>query len=123
MQPSPLSGAQLLERFQALDSFLIAYQHLWRPKPFTHVQLPWENQHPELANWLRARSLAAAEAADNHPERLAAPAPFPELAQQASALSAVGALPGQADHAPNARLSAGVPGRKWQQISATCRRR
>ena len=118
MQPSPLSGAQLLERFQALDSFLIAHQHLWRPKPFTHLQLAWENQHPELANWLRARSLAAAEAADNHPERLAAPAPFPELAQQASTLSAVGALPRHPRPPPSSRLSAGVPGRKWQQISA-----
>jgi hypothetical protein len=118
MQPSPLSGAQLLERFHALDSFLIAYQHLWRPKPFTHLQLPWENQHPELAHWLRARSLVEAEAADNHPERLAAPAPFPELAQHAIALSAVGALPSHPRSPPSSRLSAGVPGRKWQQISA-----
>ena len=118
MQPSPLSDAQLLERFQALDSFLIAHQHLWRPKPFTHLQLAWENQHSELANWLRARSLAAAEAADNHPELLAAPAPFPELAQQAITLSAVGALPSHPRPQPSSRLSAGVPGRKWQQISA-----
>jgi hypothetical protein len=118
MQPSPLSGMQLLERFQALDSFLIAYQHLWRPKPFTHLQLPWESQHPELANWLRARSLAAAEAADNHPERLAAPAPFAELALRATSLSEVGALPCHACPPPSSRLSAGVPGRKWQQISA-----
>jgi hypothetical protein len=118
MQHSPLSGAQLLERFQALDSFLIAHQHLWRPKPFTHLQLPWENQHPELANWLRARSLAAAEAADNHPERLAAPEPFATIATQATTLSAVGALPSHPRPPPSSRLSAGVPGRKWQQISA-----
>jgi hypothetical protein len=118
MQPSPLSGAQLLERFQALDSFLIAYQRLWRPKPFTHLQLPWESLHPELASWLRSRSLTAAEAADNHPELLAAPAPFPELAQQASVLSAVGALPSHPRPQPSSRLSSGVPGRKWQQISA-----
>jgi hypothetical protein len=118
MQPTPLSGAQLLERFQALDSFLLSQQHLWRPKPFMHLQLPWESLHPELASWLRSRSLTDAEAADNHPELLAAPAPFPELAQQASALSAVGALPRHPRPPPNARLSAGVPGRKWQQISA-----
>jgi hypothetical protein len=118
MQSTPLSDAQLLERFQALDSFLLSYQHLWRPKPFTHLQLPWESQHPQLAKWLRCRTLAQAEAADNHPELLAAPAPFPEIAQRATALSAVGALPRHPRPPPNARLSSGVPGRKWQQISA-----
>lgn len=118
MQPQPLSGPALLERFQALDSFLLSHQHLWRPKPFTHPQLPWENLHPELAHWLRSRTLSDAEAADNHPEHLQAPAPFPELAKHASALSAVGALPSQPRPPPSARLSSGVPGRKWQQISA-----
>lgn len=118
MQPQPLSGPALLERFQALDSFLLNHQHLWRPKPFIHQNLPWENLHPELAHWLRNRTLHEAEAADNHPEQLQAPAPFPELAKQASALSAVGALPKQPRPPPNPRLSSGVPGRKWQQISA-----
>lgn len=114
----PLSGPALLERFQALDNLLLTHQKLWRPRPFTHLQLPWENQHPELANWLRSRSLTDAEAADNHPERLDAPSPFPELAQQATTLSAVGALPCHVRPAPYARLGSGVPGRKWQQINA-----
>jgi hypothetical protein len=118
MQSIPLSGAQLLERFQALDSFLLSYQYLWRPKPFTHLQLPWEAQHPQLAKWLRSRTLAEAEAADNHPDQLAAPPPFAELAKQAHALSAVGALPRLTRRLPNTRLSTGVPGRKWQQINA-----
>jgi len=116
--PNTLSGAQLLERFQTLDSFLLTYQHLWRPKPFTQRQLPWESQHPELAVWLRSRSLAEAEAAHNHPELLAAPASFTAIATQAIALSAVGALPSKQRPAPNPRLSTGVPGRKWQQIAA-----
>ena len=118
MQALPLSGPALLQRFQALDSFLLSHQHLWRPKPFTERQLPWESQHPELATWLRSRSLAEAEAAHNHPELLAAPAPFAAIATQAIVLSAVGALPSTARPAPNPRLSAGVPGRKWQQIAA-----
>jgi hypothetical protein len=118
MQVLPLSGPALLERFQALDRLLLAHQELWRPRPFTHLQLPWENQHPKLANWLRNRSLSDAEAADNHPERLDAPSPFPGLAEQTTTLSAVGALPSHARPAPNTRLSSGVPGRKWQQINA-----
>lgn len=115
---TPLSGSALRQRFVALDAFLLAHQALWRPKPFTHLHLPWENQHRSLADWLRARSLAQAEAEHNHPEQLAAPAPFPELAQQASTLSAVGALPRTTREAPPARLSVDVPGRKWQQIDA-----
>ncbi|MDP3845819.1 MAG: methyltransferase [Pseudomonas sp.] len=118
MQASPLSGPALLQRFQALDCFLRNHQHLWRPKPFTQRQLPWESQHPELSAWLRSRSLAEAEAAHNHPELLAAPAPFSAIAAQAVALGAVGALPGTQRPAPNPRLSVGVPGRKWQQIAA-----
>lgn len=116
--PTPLSGSVLRQRFVALDAFLLAHQALWRPKPFTHLHLPWENQHRSLADWLRARSLAQAEAEHNHPEQLAAPAPFLELAQQASTLSAVGALPRATRQAPPARLSVDVPGRKWQQIDA-----
>ena len=114
----PLSGPALLQRFLALDAFLLPHQALWRPKPFTHLHLPWEYQHRSLADWLRARSLAQAEAEHNHPEQLAAPAPFPELARQASTLSAVGALPKTTREAPPTRLSVDVPGRKWQQIDA-----
>lgn len=115
---TPLSGSALRQRFVALDAFLLAHQALWRPKPFTHLHLPWENQHRPLADWLRTRSLEQAEAEHNHPEQLTAPAPFQELAQQASTLSAVGALPKITREAPPARLSVDVPGRKWQQIDA-----
>ncbi|NQD96805.1 methyltransferase, partial [Pseudomonas sp. CrR25] len=47
-----------------------------------------------------------------------APAPFAALADQAQALSRIGALPQQPrPHLP-ARFSVDVPGRKWQQIQA-----
>ncbi|WP_404938067.1 methyltransferase [Pseudomonas sp. JDS08PS003] len=120
--PSILQGPALLDRFQALDGFLLEHQMLWRPRPFNHLQLPWETAHPELAQWLRQRSLEDAEAAHNHPEQLQAPAPFAQLAEQARALGAVGALPIKALPAPNQRLKVDVPGRKWQQIEAfaTC---
>ncbi|UVE17573.1 SAM-dependent methyltransferase [Pseudomonas sp. LS44] len=111
-----LTGPSLLERFQALDAFLLSHQGLWRPRPFNHLQLPWEAEHAKLARWLRGRSLEAAEAADNHPELLAAPAPFPQLAARAMELAAVGELPAQPRQMPPARFSHDVPGRKWQQI-------
>ncbi|MGV6397599.1 methyltransferase [Pseudomonas caspiana] len=113
-----LHDEQLRSRFRALDSFLFAWQPLWRPKPFTHLQLPWERQYPELADWLRQRSLSEAEAAHNQPDQLAAPFPFPQLAAEAVALSDAPALPAASLEPVEPRMSVDVPGRKWQQIEA-----
>ncbi|MCI0992978.1 methyltransferase [Pseudomonas corrugata] len=114
-----LTGAALLARFIELDGFLTAHQRLWKPRPFTHLQLPWEASHPELAQWLRRRSLEDAEN-DHHQPWLTeqAPAPFPELATLSHALSTVAALPGKQLETPTQRLKVDVPGRKWQQIEA-----
>lgn len=115
----PLSGDALLQRFQALDAFLVAHQALWKPRPFTHQILPWEQQYPELAAWLRSRTLQQAEASHNQPTALSdAPAPFPALALQAEHLSQVGDLPQQPSADLPPRFSVDVPGRKWQQIRA-----
>ncbi|RON01317.1 methyltransferase [Pseudomonas brassicacearum] len=113
-----LAGEQLLARFKALDEFLTEHQTLWRPRPFTHRQLPWETAYPELADWLRQRSLEDADTSHNHPEHLLAPAPFPGLAARSIALSAVGDLPVHTTEPATRRLNVDVPGRKWQQIEA-----
>ncbi|WP_371359611.1 methyltransferase [Pseudomonas sp. KT_2_4] len=105
-------------RFQALDAFLIEHQGLWRPRPFTQLQLPWETEHPELSRWLRQRSLAEAEASHNQPHNLPAPAPFPQLAAHALRLGAVDKLPTHTLEPARHRLNVDVPGRKWQQIEA-----
>lgn len=105
-------------RFKALDGFLIEHQGLWRPRPFTHLHLPWEAEHPALSRWLRQRSLAEAEASHNQPHDLPAPAPFPQLAAQALHLSAVDKLPTHMLEPARHRLNVDVPGRKWQQIEA-----
>lgn len=114
-----LTGEALLARFTALDTFLTAHQALWKPRPFTHLQLPWETSHPELSRWLRQRSLEAAENDHHQPWLMEdAPAPFPELAAISQALSAVAELPASTLEAPSHRLNVDVPGRKWQQIEA-----
>ena len=105
-------------RFQALDAFLTEHQGLWRPRPFTQLQLPWETVHPALSQWLRQRSLAEAEASHNHPHDLPAPAPFPQLAADALRLGTVDKLPTHAVEPARHRLNVDVPGRKWQQIEA-----
>ena len=114
-----LTGEALLARFTALDTFLTAHQALWKPRPFTHLYLPWEASYPELASWLRGRSLEDAENAHNNPaELLNAPEPFASLAALSLELSAVGALPAHSLEAAGHRLNVDVPGRKWQQIEA-----
>jgi hypothetical protein len=114
-----LTGPALLARFTALDAFLTAHQALWKPRPFTHLHLPWETSYPELAQWLRQRSLKAAENDHHQPSLIEdAPAPFPELAEISRTLSAVAPLPGRTLEAPAHRLNVDVPGRKWQQIEA-----
>jgi hypothetical protein len=117
-QPATLQGDAALTRFLALDAFLVEHQHLWRPRPFVQSPLPWEAAHPELASWLRSRSLADAERAHMDPGSLNAPAPYPALAQQAQQLAVLGPLSVMPLHAPSPRLAVDVPGRKWQQIDA-----
>ena len=114
-----LTGEDLLARFTALDAFLLEHQALWKPRPFTHLSLPWETAYPELASWLRGRSLEDAERAHNRPaELIDAPEPFAALAALSAELSAVGELPEHALEAAGHRLNVDVPGRKWQQIEA-----
>ena len=114
-----LTGEALLARFTALDTFLTSHQALWKPRPFTHLQLPWEASYPELASWLRGRSLEDAENAHNHPADLSeAPEPFASLAALSLELSAVGELPAHSLEAAGHRLNVDVPGRKWQQSEA-----
>lgn len=108
----------LRERFHALDRFLTDHQSLWRPRPFVCRTLPWEADYPELAAWLRARSLADAEAAHNQPAALAAPQPFAHLAAVARQLSEIDALPADDRHRIEHRQSVDVPGRKSLQIQA-----
>ena len=113
-----LEGEQLLARFNALDGFLLEHWALWHPRPFIHAHMPWEQQHPELALWLRSRTVADADEAQKNPHTLAAPAPYPALAAEAARLAAIGELSTSDLQPAPARLNVDVPGRKWQQIEA-----
>ena len=124
------AGIDYAARFAELDAWLLEHQVLWRPRPFTTVHLPWEADWPELANWLRSRTLEQAEAAHNQPHLLeGAPRPFAQLAQRALELSqlplyqpAVDARLSSTRSTTEQRqtadlLSRHIPGRKWQQIT------
>lgn len=118
MPRQPPSHAQLAEHFLRVDAFLRQHETLWRPRPFITGKMGWEAEHPELAHWLRSRTLEDAEAAHNQPARLAAPAPFPQLAETATALSWVPPLPNRASANADIPQPTDVPGRKWLQIKA-----
>ncbi|WP_028693409.1 methyltransferase [Pseudomonas cremoricolorata] len=118
----PLQGPRLLTRFQALDHFLTHHQPLWRPRPFHHLHLPWETDHPALSTWLRQQTLEQAEAAEHSDEAQAPPAPFATWATQAQHLAHTHELPPIDLHPAAPRLDVNVPGRKWQQIEAFGRR-
>ncbi|WP_339848013.1 methyltransferase [uncultured Halopseudomonas sp.] len=104
------------ERFQQLDAWLAAHQKLWRAKPFIEHQCTWENQWPELATWLRKRSLEQAEQAHTQPHLIHAPAPFGELARTAIAFTQVPDWSSQSCDVFPEPLQRHIPGRKWQQI-------
>lgn len=104
------------ERFQQLDAWLTRYQSVWRATPFTKHKLPWEHDWPELATWLRSRSLAEAEQAHIQLRTLEAPEPFPQLCQQADALTQVPDWSVEATRGWPELLERHIPGRKWQQI-------
>lgn len=113
-----LSGDALRERFLALDAFLFTQQSIWREKPFIQQQLNWETDFPELATWLRARSLADAEVCHAQPNTVPAPQPYLGWAQQAAQLSRIGSFTPAALKERPLRMRSGMPERKWQQVKA-----
>lgn len=106
------------QRFAELDGWLYQHQPLWRPKPFTQLTLDWEADWPELASWLRGRTLAEAEVAHHQPQLLDAPEPFKHLAAESQRFSLLPRWQSDcAEHFPEP-LHRHIPGRKWQQITA-----
>jgi len=115
---SLLNGDALRERFLALDAFLFNNQSLWRERPFVQQTLAWEVDYPELATWLRARSLADAEAWQLNPSAVPAPQPFSHWAQQTQQLSRIGTFNHVELIQRPPRMQSGIAQRKWQQIAA-----
>ena len=120
MSSHSLSYAELTQRFNALEQFLVAQQAFWGERPFNHLQLAWESQAPELSAWLRQQDLAHAERYQANPEQLTqAPEPYRSLAARSLELTKLeSSVQNQQLVTRPAYLSRDVPGRKWQQIQA-----
>lgn len=105
--------------FQQLDRALLASQHLWRPQPFIHKDLPWQHSHPHISKALLA--LSDKQANELHYDQQHRASWFqalePALCASLFAFSPAAALANTAQHY-TAFDSLEVPGRKWQQIIA-----
>ncbi|NWF37136.1 methyltransferase [Mariprofundus sp. KV] len=104
---------------QQLDTLLVETRPLWQPEPFKKERPDWVEQYPELAQALLELDEESLDAyATDNDALIAFVSTFiPEL----SAIASLVMLPETAKRknetiAP--RLHAGIPGRKWLQISA-----
>ena len=105
------------ERLNQLDQFLVASQHLWQPHPFKTERPAWCESRPELTRALLDLDEAtlAHYASDNEALTSFLSGFLPEL----SVIPSLTTLPATKQHhrlATEPRFSAGIPGRKWQQI-------
>jgi hypothetical protein len=109
----------LAQHFRQLDSLLADHTWLWRPQPFKQVRPSWRERLPGLCDTLLGLSdeALARLTADGAALSALLTEHIPTLATlhalQAVPEHPVGAL---ADLGPH--FHSGIPGRKWQQISA-----
>lgn len=114
-----MSGSsQIAERFLAVDAFLHAHQSFWQPRPFHGDALPWVDQAPDLAQWLKEQTQ---DWVDTNEDRAAFQPDCPPLLlgmhRDSEALCALPLMQG-AEQALDLRLTRGIPGRKLAQIQA-----
>lgn len=104
--------------YRRLDTLLTSNRELWQFMPFASNQLVWTQSHPGLCQWLLSLDDEAIaryiEEGDALSQALAEWIPdAPELYQLAMTES----YPSQQKSLPKG-LDVGIPGRKWQQITA-----
>ena len=104
--------------FLRLDQLLTHNAEFWQFMPFASDQLIWQHSHPELCSWLMSLSDEAIGRYIGDGKALAdALLPWIPDAPELYRLSQVDALPVEEKALPRG-LDVGIPGRKWQQITA-----
>ncbi|WP_321463392.1 methyltransferase [uncultured Vibrio sp.] len=106
-------------QFQFINDCLIENQSLWRLDPFQssiHPVLPWQEQYPNLCQWLASLSPLQIERLKTKPEEalteISAYVPVLKLLSEHTHLEAVPLRGLDLDRG----LDSGVPGRKLEQI-------
>ncbi|UTV28658.1 methyltransferase [Photobacterium atrarenae] len=109
-------------RFHRLDKLLTDNRAFWQFMPFAATDLIWQSSHPGLCDWLNGLSDEAIAAFLHDGEALAlALSPWLPAAPELYRLSQLEALQPSGDASEPAwpqGLDVGIPGRKWQQITA-----
>ena len=111
----------LEQRLIALADWLRRWEPIWTQRPFVELPAPWEDEHPEVARWLRELSDEQAEQLHSDPAGLAAgPGQLGEWLTQGQILTATEPLGGEVGLEPKRmhRWGLGVPGRKRAQVLA-----
>lgn len=104
--------------FSRLDQLLTNNGEFWQFMPFASSQLVWEERHPELCRWLYSLSDdAIARYIENGKALAEALATWIPDANELYRLSQTESLPLAERELPKG-LDVGIPGRKWQQITA-----
>lgn len=108
-------------RFQFINDCLIDNQSLWRFDPFQssiHPVLPWQEQYPDLCQWLASLSPLEIERLKAKPEEalaeISAYLPVLKLLSEHTHLETIPLKGLELDRG----LDSGVPGRKLEQIVA-----
>jgi hypothetical protein len=97
----PLEGQAATDRLAALGAALTTWRPLWSTRPWRTLRVPWEDDHPELAAWLRALPAERVFALEHRAGPAdALPGAYGALVRELAPLSAVAPLP-TAPHAPD----------------------
>lgn len=105
------------EMFYRLDALLVKNRQYWQFMPFTSTEFVWQSQ-PELCAWLTALDdQQLDDLSQNLTTLTTALLPWIEDAEQLAQLVNIPSLPQANKNLPKG-LDSGIPGRKWQQITA-----
>lgn len=111
-----MTKSSLFSQFQQLDGWLCQHRALWQIVPFNYFDLPWQQTHPELCQWLSELSSDDVIHWQNNPNAIFEKAStlieglyFSNWYQDFNIC--------EPQHQKNhEQLARGIPGRKWQQV-------
>jgi hypothetical protein len=108
-------------RFAQLTESLRAHRHLWGPRPFACLRLPWEEAYPEVSGWLRSLPFAEVDRIESG-EELPASAPALLHSWRATTARLARLAPWGSRPLPAnlSTLGTQVSARKREQIGAFC---
>jgi hypothetical protein len=97
---APLEGQAASDRLAELSASLTAWRPLWSTRPWRTLRVPWEDDHPALAAWLRTLPAERVFALERHADPAdELPGAYGALVRDLTPLSSLGALP-TAPHPP-----------------------